>query len=259
MRTQYSYNPPPSGTSDWILKLKPLIEPPTCYATYVVLLGLGAYLAIMGPANLQKYGYYLMVLLIAFPIHELSHALVATYLGDSTPRYHGHLTPNPFAQLNLMGSVLMLFIGIGWAYVPISPSNLRPNPRIGHMIVAAAGPIANLLLGVVLALLWHLMVSPLLIVMGSFELQMNVQWLFLNVVRINFILFFFNLLPFAPLDGFFVLKGLLPYEAAVQLEKIQPYSMFIFIGIMILEFTGIFPIFSLLIGTPAFYLTSLLF
>ena len=143
MRTQYYYEPPRSG-ANFLEKLRPLVEAPLAYVVTFVGLVLGVWLTISG----NKYGPRILILLIAFPIHELAHAVVADWLGDSTPRYHGRITPNPLAQLNLIGSFLMLIVGLGWAYVPIQPNNLRPNPRTGHMIVAVAGPVSNIILAI---------------------------------------------------------------------------------------------------------------
>jgi len=196
--------------------------------------------------------------LIAFPVHELSHAIVADRLGDSTPRYHGRITLNPFAQLNLIGSILMLLVGLGWAYVPITPKNLRPNPRTGHMIVAAAGPISNLVLAIICAVLWHSM-TPALQTFGSFALLDYVRRVLFLFAFINLALFFFNLVPIAPLDGFTVLRGLLPYNLAYQLESLQRYGTLVFLGaFFILPFLGI-PVIDWLIFGPASRIANLLF
>lgn len=257
MRTQYTYNPPPGGTSEWITKLKPLIEPPTCYLTFLAGIALAVFLyATSG----SRYAIHILILLIALPFHELGHAIVADRLGDPTPRNHGHLTLNPFAQLNFLGSLLVLLFGLGWAYVPINPSYLRPNPRTGHMIVAVAGPLATLLLAVLTAILWHI-ISPVLQMVGGPTLWDGMLRLFFFFSLINTALFFFNLLPLAPLDGFFVLRGLLPESAAYQLERLQPYSMMIFLAIFLLPFLtgGMIDIVGPFIFYPAQVITSLLF
>ena len=108
-KPQYYYQPPRQNF-DWAQKLGPLKEPPLAYVVFLVGLLLGIILSIRG----SVYGPRLLILLIAFPIHELAHAMVADRLGDSTPRYHGRLTLNPLAQLNFMGSFLMILVGIGW-------------------------------------------------------------------------------------------------------------------------------------------------
>jgi len=258
MRARYYYEPPKRPGTNWLENLRPLIEPPLAYLLFFGGLVLAIYLSTQTSPRLAQYGPRILILLIAFPIHELAHALVADRLGDSTPRYYGRITLNPFAQLNLIGSFLMLFVGLGWAYVPINPSALRPNPRTGHMIVAAAGPISNILLAILMAMLWHALI-PVLQTFNSPTLLDNTLRLLFSFAWINLALFFFNLVPIAPLDGFFVLKGLLPYELAVQLEGLQRFGFLIFLfAFFLAPFLGI-PILSWLIFNPANTITSVLF
>ena len=150
----------------------------------------------------------------------------------------------------------MILVGLGWAYVPINPSALRPNPRKGHMIVAAAGPISNLILAFICALLWQAFNSAVFynptLVSSAANILFSFAW-------INIALFLFNLVPIAPLDGFFVLKGLLPYEAAYRLEGIQRYGMIIFLVVFFLLPIIGFPILDWLIFIPASRITQLLF
>ncbi|MCP4356980.1 MAG: site-2 protease family protein, partial [Chloroflexi bacterium] len=205
-----------------------------------------------------QYGPRILILLIAFPIHELAHAITADRLGDSTPRYNGRITLNPLAQLNLLGSFLMIFVGLGWAYVPINPSYLRPNPRTGHMIVAVAGPISNLVLAALCAILWYIL-RPALLTFNSFSVLNNTFNILSQFTWINLALFFLNLVPIAPLDGFFVLKGLLPYELAYRLEGLQRYGVLIFLAVFfIAPFLGI-PVLDWLIFGPAGAIANLLF
>lgn len=254
---RYSYNPPPSR-SDWLENLRPLVTEPTAYITFAAGMALALYLLSYRDFSVSRYGAHILILLIAFPIHELSHALVADRLGDPTPRQHGRITLNPFAQLNLVGSLLMLFVGLGWAYVPISPRYLRPNPRTGHMIVAAAGPISNLILAVLCAILWYAAL-PILETIGSLYLLDYVRRTLFLFAFINMALFFFNLVPIAPLDGFTVLKGLLPYNLAYRLEAVQRFGMLLFLGVFfILPLLGL-PIINWLIFDPAQSITAFLF
>lgn len=254
---RYTYDPPPSS-SNWLENLRPLITPPTAYLTFLAGMALALYLLTYPDFNISRYGAHILILLIAFPIHELSHAIVADRLGDPTPRQHGRITLNPFAQLNFIGSFLMLLVGLGWAYVPINPRYLQPNPRTGHMIVAAAGPISNVVLAILCALLW-LSVGTALQATGAFAVAEYVQRVLSFFAFINLALFFFNLVPIAPLDGFTVLKGLLPYELAYKLEGLQRYGMLIFLALFfIAPFLGL-PILDWLIFDPALSITSLMF
>jgi Zn-dependent protease len=254
---QYYYEPPRSGRN-FLEGLRPLIEPPLAYVTFLVGIGLALYLLTFSDFNVYRYGAHILILLLAFPVHELSHAIVADRLGDPTPRRYGRITLNPFVQLNLIGSILMLIIGLGWAYVPVSPQYLRPNPRTGHMIVAAAGPISNLVMAVFCALLWYL-ASPILIASEAVE-WLNYVYRTLSLFAwINIALFLFNLVPIAPLDGFTVLKGLLPYPVAYQLEKLQRFGMLIFLALFFVAPILGLPVLDWLIFIPASWLMSLLF
>lgn len=242
MRPQYYYEPP---RSNWVDQLK---RPPWNY----ILMALGVGLALYMLLALPQYGARILILLIAFPIHEFAHAFTAYRLGDPTPKYDGRLTLNPFAHLDVFGSLMIMLMGLGWAKpVRFNPGALRVNPRTGAMIVAAAGPLSNLFLAVGLAFLWR-GITPFL---DTLALPRLFDSLFLQFVFINIALFFFNLIPLAPLDGFTVLRGLLPYELASQLERIQPFSFIIFLVLFILPI----PILGWLISGPANAVMTLLF
>ena len=189
VRQQYYYEPP---RYNWVERLRPLIEPPLCYLIFLVGVILGIYLSTRPDPRVSQYGPRLLILMIAFPVHELAHAITADRLGDSTPRYSGRITLNPLAQLNFLGSFLMIVVGLGWAYVPINPSALRPNPRTGHMIVAAAGPISNLILATLCAVLWH-SVSPALQLLNTPTIAYHTGNILFQFAVINLALFFFNL------------------------------------------------------------------
>lgn len=221
-KPQYYYEPPRSSGANWLTKLK---EPPWKYVVIVILLAVAVYLLFRMP----EYGARLLILFIAFPVHELAHAYTAYRLGDSTPKYDGRLTLNPFAHLDVFGSLLIMVAGLGWAKpVRFNPYNLRMDPRTGAMVVAVAGPISNLLLAVGLAIFWRT-ILPLIGLQNLLGTSNSWLALYYSFVYINVVLFFFNLIPLAPLDGFTVLRGLLPASIAYQLEKIQPYSFLIFL------------------------------
>jgi Zn-dependent protease len=245
MRARYYYEPP---RNNWVDRLK---EPPLKYILIVLGIALALYLIFVVP----RYGARILILLIALPIHEFAHAFTAYRLGDSTPQYDGRLTLNPFAHLDLFGSLLIMVAGLGWAKpVRFNPYGLRMEPRIGAMVVAAAGPISNLLLAMLIAMLWRAAL-PVLQLIGYSGILGNILNLIYVFVLINIVLFFFNLIPLAPLDGFTVLRGLLPPELAHQLERIQPYSFLIFLVLFL--FGG--PILGTIIFGPADRITQLLF
>jgi Zn-dependent protease len=241
MRAQYYYEPP---RSNWLNRLK---QPPFSY----ILIGLAVIVTLYLLYAQPQYGARILILLIAFPIHEFAHALAAYRLGDSTPKYEGRLTLNPLAHLDLFGSLLILVSGFGWAKpVRFNPYGLRVEPRFGSMLVAAAGPLSNLALAVGgAALVWT--VLPVLRAMAT-PLTSTIASLLVFFVFINVALFFLNLIPLSPLDGFTVLRGFLPHHLVYQLDKIQPYSMFIFLAIFITGILGV------IIGWPAQMVTALL-
>jgi Zn-dependent protease len=153
--------------------------------------------------------------------------------------------------------LLVLIAGLGWAKpVRFNPGALRTDPRMGALIVAIAGPISNLLLAVAMAVLWRV-VEPVLPLDGASQTTENLIRLFFLFALLNVGLFFFNLIPLAPLDGFTVLRGLLPHSLAYQLERIQPYSALIFLVLFV--FGDRIPIFSWLVWQPARAITEFLF
>ncbi len=164
--------------------------------------------------------FRLAILMVAFPIHEFAHAWTATRFGDDTPRRAGRLTLNPLAHLDMWGTLLFLFTGFGWAKpVPISPAALRS--RRAYFWVAFAGPLSNLLLAIVAAVLYRFLwlslphtglTTILLRFLGS-------------VVFFDLLLFFFNLIPIPPLDGDKVIAGLFPRLWEAYLAPLQPYAM----------------------------------
>jgi Zn-dependent protease len=178
------------------------------------------------------------VLLLSLTIHEAAHAWSADKLGDPTARALGRVSLNPLVHIDWIGTVLLPLIAIfsglpiiGWAKpVPVMIRNLQ-HPRRDFMIVAAAGPISNLLQAVVYALLFHAISSA----GGEDGPNMLAQILRLGV-GINLLLAFFNLLPVPPLDGGNVMLGLLPPNLAAGYAGLRQYG---FIVLYALMFTGV--------------------
>lgn len=178
------------------------------------------------------------VLLLSLTIHEAAHAWTADKFGDPTARALGRVSLNPLVHIDPIGTVLLPIIAmisglpvIGWAKpVPVAIRNLR-HPRRDFMLVAAAGPISNLLQALVAAgvlrLLWN----------GAGEDAAGVAVMFLfYAVQINLLLAFFNLIPVPPLDGGNVLLGLLPPRLAATYAQVRQYG---FILLYVLLFTGV--------------------
>jgi len=173
----------------------------------------------------------IITLLLAFTFHEFAHAAVATALGDSTPKMHGRLTLNPMAHLDPMGTITLMLAGFGWAKpVPVNPYAVNRKTNAGMMLVSLAGPVTNLILGTLAAIPLRFgwvplttTTSPVLPSAGDFLLE----FLFINLA-----LFFFNLLPLAPLDGEKVITYFLPDHWVEVYDRIRPYSPFILLSIV---------------------------
>ena len=165
----------------------------------------------------------MIVLVVAFTVHEFSHAFVADYFGDSTPRQQGRLTLNPLVHLDPIGSLLLLVAGFGWARpVQINPYALEQRSRAAPMLVALAGPAANLVLAVAAALPVRLGLVEINLVGGRFF--PTAFQLIDAFVLLNLLLMLFNLIPLAPLDGEKVLTYFLPPSGQAFMDGIRPYG-----------------------------------
>lgn len=170
----------------------------------------------------------LIALVFGISVHEFAHAAAATWLGDPLPGRQGRLTLAPAAHLDVMGSLMFLIGGFGWGKpVQYNPYALRASPRVGPAIVAIAGPISNIILAVIVAIVIRLLSFGL----GTVEFPLAVVsalfYLLVNIVYYNLILSFFNLIPVFPLDGFTILQGLLPPALADAFESTRQYGFFI--------------------------------
>lgn len=178
-------------------------------------------------------------LLLALTCHEFAHGLVAYNLGDPTAQRAGRLTLNPLKHLDPIGTIAFFLIKIGWAKpVPVNPLYFR-NPKKDMLLVALAGPLANLVLAVVSALLLKfslLLVSLFQYTAAAQMLLLPLSAMLLASVWINLVLCFFNFLPIPPLDGSRILVGLLPDRLAASYQKLEKYG---FILILLLAYSGI--------------------
>ncbi len=172
-----------------------------------------------------------ITLLIAFTIHELAHALTANYLGDLTPRRMGRVTLNPLKHLDPFGTIMLLISGFGWAKpVMVNPNNMRGNPRTSMAIVAAAGPISNLIMAAAASLPFRLgIMAPTMTSLGTVP---SIDFILTQFVWINLILAFFNLIPVPPLDGYKILLGILPAEMAYRLRPLEQFGFMILIALI---------------------------
>jgi Zn-dependent protease len=180
-------------------------------------------------------------LLIAFPVHEFSHAWAAYRLGDSTARYQGRLTLNPIAHFDPLGggllAVSMLFAGIGFGWAkptPVNPYNLRYGRR-GEAIVALAGPISNLVMAMAVAIPLRLIHADpaLLAAVASSDAASFAFFVAVLFVKIAILLLIFNLLPVPPLDGWRALLGLVDARTAYSLRQFEQYGFVILILVIV--------------------------
>jgi Zn-dependent protease len=186
------------------------------------------------------------VLLFAVSIHESAHGWMAEKFGDPTARIQGRITLNPIPHIDPIGSVIfpiLLYIAgapvFGWAKpVAVNPYNLR-DPRRANMFISAAGPGSNIIAGVLgivfLLVLKHLGVVDLTPILRGGNPGLLTLILF-ELIIINIFLAIFNLIPVPPLDGSWILEGVLKGEALYHYQKIKPYG---FIILIVIIYTGI--------------------
>ena len=199
------------------------------------------------------------IVLVSLSVHEAAHAWTADRLGDPTARMLGRVSLNPIVHIDPIGTILLPALAafsrlpiIGWAKpVPVNIGQLR-NPRRDFMLVAAAGPISNLLQALVAAVGLRVLFPVAAVSTGSDAMLSIVGNVLYLAININVLLAVFNLIPVPPLDGGNVLAGLLPDGPASLFMRMRPYGVLILYGLM---FTGAL---SAMIQPPANFLLGLL-
>ena len=176
------------------------------------------------------------VLLFALVFHEFAHGWVANKLGDPTAKYAGRLTLNPMVHLDMFGSLMILFVGFGWAKpVPVD-SRYLANPRIDMMKIAFAGPAANLLLAFIAGGLIRATGY-----LGSFTTML------IMFTQINIMLAVFNMIPIPPLDGSQIFSGMMIRKNPDLVMKLQMYGPQILMGLILFGmFTSFSPIWMII-------------
>ena len=170
----------------------------------------------------------LPILIFSLCFHEFSHGYIAYKLGDHTAARNGRLTLNPLAHLDPIGSLMILFVGFGWAKpVPVNPVNFS-NPRLDMMKVAFAGPASNLLLAFTGGLMMRLVN-----IVGLLQSEMFIQTLY-YFIFINISLAVFNMIPVAPLDGSQIFGNMISKNNPELAWKLQMYGPKILMGIILI-------------------------
>ena len=177
--------------------------------------------------------------IILLTFHEWGHAKSANMLGDRTAEDEGRMTFNPAAHIDLIGTVILPLIGtlfggmfFGWAKpVPVNPYNLR-NPKRDLMIIAAAGPIMNIVCTIVILGGLSLLSMAIEFPDRGSAIQLEIYGQLKISAIISVFLAVFNMLPVFPLDGYSVVYGLLPWKQAQKFERLRPYGMMILMGII---------------------------
>lgn len=170
----------------------------------------------------------LFVVFCTLPVHEYAHAFVADKLGDKTARLSGRLTLNPMAHIDILGAIMILFVGFGYAKpVPVNPRNFK-NPKKGMAITALAGPFSNILMAIVFMFLSNVL-SPF----GSSLFVQAFYVFFSFAASINIGLAVFNLIPIPPLDGSRVLELLIPDKYYYKFAQYERYIVIVIFGLII--------------------------
>jgi len=181
-------------------------------------------------AQIFLWGMRLAVLFICLPVHEFAHAWAAYKLGDDTAAQQGRLTLNPFVHLDIFGGILLLFAGFGWAKpVPVD-ARVFKHPRRDMAIVAAAGPLANIIMAIIMMSVAKIVVHTAHV--GSAFPAAGAVQVLSAMLFINLALAVFNLLPVPPLDGSKLFGAMLPeryYFGMMRYERLVLPVLFLLI------------------------------
>lgn len=171
----------------------------------------------------------LFVVFCTLPVHEYAHALIATKLGDPTPRLQGRLSLNPMRHIDPLGALMIVLIGFGYAKpVSINARNFK-DPKKGMALTAIAGPCANLLMAMVFLLCKNIV----MLISTTNVLAVALLYFFIFAASINVGLAVFNLLPIPPLDGSRILQLLIPQKYYFKFMQYERYIILIVFALLL--------------------------
>lgn len=190
--------------------------------------------------NLQSWLWYpledlpflVIAIAIAFTFHEFAHAYSAYKFGDRTAYEMGRVTLNPRVHIDVLGAILILIAGFGWAKPVLVNTGRFKRPRLMGIVVSAVGPLSNLVIGVAAIVIVALLNQIGLLHAGSEGVYSAIVHFFYYIIYINLMLFVFNLIPIPPLDGYRILADLLPLKWRYEMEKHVHWGIIIFLVLL---------------------------
>jgi Zn-dependent protease len=206
----------------------------------------------------QRIVVWILPVVFAITVHEVAHGWVAKKYGDNTASVLGRLTLNPIKHIDLFGTILLpgllLITGtgfiFGWAKpVPVDPRNFK-NPLQDMAIVALAGPVSNLLMAAIWALITRLGVT---IGAGTEAISLPLIYSGVAGISINLVLALINLLPIPPLDGSRILTGILPSYWAWQYNRLERYGFIILLVLLYTNLLGAILAYPMFVAQKVFF------
>ncbi len=183
--------------------------------------------------DLSLIPYVVITLLVAFTVHEFAHAYVAYKFGDDTAKRQGRLTLNPIAHLDPFGTILIFLAGFGWARpVPVNRFHFK-KPRLAGILVSVAGPLSNLVVAAFALLIYIILIRVGVFAAIPETFGKGFETFFNLFVRLNIVLFIFNLLPFPPLDGYRIIEDLVPARIRPRLTQYEGLGIVLFLVLVI--------------------------
>jgi len=185
---------------------------------------------------LQETLYYLPALLIALSVHEAAHAYTAYKLGDTSQKAQGRLSLSPLAHIDPIGFIFMLVFKFGWGKPVVMDDRNFKNRRKGVMLVALAGPLSNIILAFIFTIILKLLdIFGVLAIMSNSSIGSILYVMLLYMIGFNVMFGVFNLIPLPPFDGAKVLTYFLPRKAKEWMDRLEQYSVWILIFLMVTD------------------------